>query len=122
MKLPPLIITIMSLTLSNNVKQTTKINQLIFDGFDCRNPNKIVSFLTKDWCTPTNSSLQRLGGEKDCNYTTRRQVSNSKRNSMYQTSVEIPCLLWKLFPHEAFRPSHDSRAFSHNDRRMLRHV
>ena len=55
----------MSATLSNNVKQTTKIDQLVFDGLDCRNPSKIVSFLTKDWCQqPTKSSSSALGDKK----------------------------------------------------------
>ena len=61
MKLPTLIITIMSATLSNNLKQRTKIDQLVFEALDCRNPNKIVSFLTKDWCQPTKSSGNALG-------------------------------------------------------------
>ena len=120
MKLPTFIITIMSATLSNNVKQTTKINQLIFDGFDCRNPNKIVSFLTTDWCTPTTKSSDNvLGGEKDCNHTARRQVSNSKRNSMYQTGVAIPRLLQDVFPHETIRTSNNLRALGNHNRGML---
>ena len=64
MKLPTLLITIMSATLSNNLKQTTKLDQLVFDGFDCRNPSKIVSFLAKDWCTPTTKSSDNVLGEK----------------------------------------------------------
>ena len=64
MKLPILIITIMSATLSNNLKQRTKIDQLVFEALDCRNPNKIVSFLTKDWCQPTKSSGNALGEKK----------------------------------------------------------
>ena len=64
MKLPTLIITIMSATLSNNLKQRTKIDQLVFEALDCRNPNKIVSFLTKDWCQPTKSSGKNALGEK----------------------------------------------------------
>ena len=64
MKLPILIITIMSATLSNNLRQRTKIDQLIFEVLDCRNPNKIVSFLTNDWCQPTKSSGKALGEKK----------------------------------------------------------
>ena len=72
MKLPTLIITIMSATLSNNLKQWTKIDQLVFEALDCRNPNKIVSFLTKDWCQPTARSGNALGREKDYNHITGR--------------------------------------------------
>ena len=64
MKLPTLIITIMSATLSNNLMQRTKIDQLVFEALNCRNPNKIVSFLTKDWCQPTKSSGNALGEKK----------------------------------------------------------
>ena len=59
-----LLITIMSSTLLQNVKQTTKTNQLEFNGFVCRNTNKIMSFLTKDWCQPTKSSGNALGEKK----------------------------------------------------------
>ena len=54
----------MSATLSNNLKQTTKHDQFVLDGLDCRNPSKIVSFLTKDWCSPTNCSDTVLGEKK----------------------------------------------------------
>ena len=59
-----LIITIMSLTLSHNIKQTMQNDQLIFNGFDCRVPKKIVSFLTKDWCQPAISSGKHALEEK----------------------------------------------------------
>ena len=42
-----LIITLMSLNLSHNIKQTMQNDQLVFNGFDCKVPKKIVSFLTK---------------------------------------------------------------------------
>ena len=34
------------------------------NGFDCRVPKKIISFLTKDWCQPTQSSGKNALGEK----------------------------------------------------------
>ena len=59
-----LIITIMSSTLSHNIKQAMQNDQLVFNGFDCRVPKKIVSFLTKDWCQPAKSSGKNALGEK----------------------------------------------------------
>ena len=54
----------MSLNLSHNIKQTMQNEQLVFNGFDCRVPKKIVSFLTKDWCQPTKSGGKNALGEK----------------------------------------------------------
>ena len=34
------------------LQQTTPNNHFILDGLDCRNPTSIVSFLSRDWCTP----------------------------------------------------------------------
>ena len=59
-----LIITIMSWTVSHNIKQTMQNDQLIFNGFDCRVPKKIVSFLTKDWCQPAKVRNKNALGEK----------------------------------------------------------
>ena len=67
MELPTLLLTIMSATLSNHLKQTTQSDQFILDGFDCRSPSKVVSFLTKDWCSPTNRSDTFLGEKKTVN-------------------------------------------------------
>ena len=39
-------------------------DQLVFNGFDCRVPKKIVSFLTKDWCQPAKVSGKNALGEK----------------------------------------------------------
>ena len=64
MELPTLLLTIMSPTLSNHLKQTTKIDQFTLEGFDCRNTSKVVSFLTKDWCSPANRSDTFLGEKK----------------------------------------------------------
>ena len=64
MKLLTLLLTIMSATLSMNLKQTTNSDRFTFEGLDCRNPSKIVSFLTKDWCTPTSTSGGNVPGEK----------------------------------------------------------
>ena len=72
-----LLITIMSSTLSHKIKQTLNNDQLIINGFDCRNPNKIVSFKTKDWCQPTKSSSKNALGEKK-NVTILHKFSNSK--------------------------------------------
>ena len=59
-----LIITLISLTVSHNIKQTMQNDQLTFNGFDCRVPKKIVSFLTKDWCQPAKVSDKNALGEK----------------------------------------------------------
>ena len=64
MELPTLLLTIMSATLSNNLKQTTQSDRFNLNGFDCRNPSKIVSFLTKDWCSPINRSDTFLGEKR----------------------------------------------------------
>ena len=64
MKLPTLLLTIMSATLSNSLKQTTQSDRFNLNAFDCRNPTKVVSFLTKDWCSPTNRSDTLLGTKK----------------------------------------------------------
>ena len=64
MKLPTLFLTIMSATLSMHLKQTTNSDRVTFEGLDCRNPSKIASFLTKDWCTPTSTSSGNVLGEK----------------------------------------------------------
>ena len=47
-----LIIIIMSSHSSQNIKQTMQNDQLVFNGFDCRTPKKVVPFLTKVWCQP----------------------------------------------------------------------
>ena len=59
-----LIITIMSSTFSHNIKQTMQNDQLVFNGFNCRVPKKIVSLLTKEWCQPAKSSGKNALGEK----------------------------------------------------------
>ena len=64
MKLSTLFLTIMSATLSMNLKQTTNSDCFTFEGLDCRNPSKIASFLTKDWCTPTSTSSGNVSGKK----------------------------------------------------------
>ena len=62
-----LIITKMSSRLSHNIKQTMQNDQLVFNGFICKVPKKIVSFLTKDWCQPATSSGKNALGEKKTN-------------------------------------------------------
>ena len=74
------IITLMSSNLSHNIKQNMQNDQLIFNGFDCRVPKKIVSFLTKDWCQPAKVSGKNALGEK------KTVHSNSKRYTMHKRS------------------------------------
>ena len=56
-----LILFLFSTTLSSSLKQTTQSDRFNLDAFDCRNPTKVVSFLTRDWCSPTNRSDTLLG-------------------------------------------------------------
>ena len=59
-----LIITLMSSNLSHNIKQNIQNDQLIFNGFDWRVPQKRVSFLTKDCYQPAKISGKNALGEK----------------------------------------------------------
>ena len=64
MKLLTLFLTIMLATLSMNLKQTTGSDRFTFEVMDCRNPTKIASFQTKDWCTPISTNSGNVSGEK----------------------------------------------------------
>ena len=59
-----LILFLLSTTLSASLKQTTQSDRFNLDAFDCRNPTKVVSFLTRDWCSPTNRSDTLLATKK----------------------------------------------------------
>ena len=59
-----LLIILMSSTSSHNIKQTMQNNQLVFNGFNCRVPKKLVSFLTKDWCQPAKLVAKMPWGRK----------------------------------------------------------
>ena len=58
------LIVIAKLTLAFGLKQTTPSDHFMLEGLDCRNPTKIASFLTRDWCTPTSTSRGDLPREK----------------------------------------------------------
>ena len=57
-------IIITTATLALSLKQTTTNDHFVLEGLDCRNPTKIASFLTRDWCTPTSTSRGDLPREK----------------------------------------------------------
>ena len=59
-----LLIILMSSTSSHNIKQTLQNNQLVFNGFNCRVPKKLVSFLTKDWRQPAKAGGENALGEE----------------------------------------------------------
>ena len=50
------LILIVKLTLAFGLQQTTPSNHFILEGLDCRNPTRIASFLSREWCTPTSIS------------------------------------------------------------------
>ena len=60
-----LIIIIMSSHSSHNIKQTMQNYQLVFSGFDCRAPKKVVPFFTKVWCQPEKTGDENALGEKE---------------------------------------------------------
>ena len=64
MKLTALLCITMLSTLSMTLKQTTSIDRFTFEGMDCRNPTKIASFRTKDWCSPISTNSINVSGDK----------------------------------------------------------
>ena len=64
MSLLTFFIIITTVTLAPSLKQTTNSDRFILEGLDCRNPTKIASFLTRDWCTPTSTSSGDVPREK----------------------------------------------------------
>ena len=64
MKLTALLCITMLSTLSMTLKQTTSIDRFTFEGMDCRNPTKIASFRTKDWCSPISTNSSNVSGDK----------------------------------------------------------
>ena len=78
-----LIITLMSSNLSHNIKQTMQNDQLVFNGFDCRVPKKLVSFLTKDWCQTAKVSGKNDLGEK--------KTVSILHDAKFQIVSGIPC-------------------------------
>ena len=66
MELWTLIITLISsVNLAYTIKQTMKNNKVIFDGFDCCVPKKLLSFLAKDWCCPAKAIAKHALGERN---------------------------------------------------------
>ena len=55
----------MSVNLAYTIKQTMKNNKVIFDGFDCCVPKKLLSFLAKDWCCPAKAIAKHALGERN---------------------------------------------------------
>ena len=126
MELPTLLLTIMSATLSNNLKQTTQSDRFNLNAFDCHNPSKIVSFLTKDWCSPTNRSDTFLGEKRTVTILqeAKFQVVSGIRCTKQVSKFLVYCGSYshmKLFGPPMIL-DHDSRFMIHNDRRLLRHV
>ena len=117
-----LIITLMSSTISHNLKQTMQNDQLIFNGFDCRVPKKIVSFLTKDWCQPAKVSDKNALGEKKIVTILQRKISNSKRHTVHKRSQSISCVLWQLLANEILWTAHSVKALSDIHRGVRRRV
>ena len=74
----PLIIIIMSSHSSHNIKQTMQYYQLVFSGFDCRAPKKVVPFLTKVWCQPEKKLVAKMPWERNnCYLIAQRELVNS---------------------------------------------
>ena len=102
----------MSSTVSHNKKQTMQNDQLIFNGFDCRVPKKIVSFLTKDWCQPAKVSDKNALGEKKTVTILQCKISNSKRHTVHKRTQSISCVLWQLLANEILWTAHSVKALS----------
>ena len=43
------------------IKQTTNTEIVLFNGFDCREQKRLVSFLSQDWCRPEKLDKNALG-------------------------------------------------------------
>ena len=76
----------MSSNPSHNIKQTMQNDLLVFNGFDCRVPKKLVSFLTKDWCQPAKASGKDAFGEKKA-----ERIVTILQNADFQIVSGIRC-------------------------------